>query len=190
MVDGNEYTFDFIKILIGDFGFLIYLEIFIRVFIIMAYTILIIRWIGKRAIGGLGSADVLIIVAMGSAVGDSMFYPSVPLSVALVVITLIAAFQKLYIYIGIRHQKVRKITHPKVLKLVEYGNLLKENFTADEIDINEVYMLLRAAGIRYLGEVEHAYYEQSGQLSVFKYDNPKLENSILPEDIEEIELKS
>lgn len=189
MVDAKDYTFDFLKILFGNFGPLIYLEIFIRVFIIMAYTILIIRWIGKRAIGGLGSADILIIVAMGSAVGDSMFYPSVPLSVALVVITLIAAFQKLYIYTGIRHEAVRKVTHPKVLKLVQNGKLLKENFTVDEIDINEVYMLLRAAGIRYLSEVEHAYYEQSGQLSVFKYENPMLVNSILPEDIEEVEVR-
>lgn len=190
MVDASEYTFDFLKILFGNFGPLVYLEIFIRVFVIMAYTILIIRWIGKRAIGGLGSADVLIIVAMGSAVGDSMFYPSVPLSVALVVITLIAAFQKLYIYIGIRDEAVRKITHPKVLKLVQNGQLLKENFTEDEIDVNEVYMLLREAGIQYLSEVEHAYYEQSGQLSVFKYENPKYENSILPENIEEVKLKS
>ncbi|SFI35157.1 DUF421 domain-containing protein [Halpernia frigidisoli] len=190
MVDASEYSFDFLKMLFGDFGPLIYLEIFIRVFIIMAYTILIIRWIGKRAVGGLGSADILIIVAMGSAVGDATFYPSVPLSVALLVITLIAAFQKLYIYIGIRHEKVRKITHPKVLKLVENGKLLNENFTIDEIDKNEVYMLLREAGIKYLSEVEHAYYEQSGQLSVFKYENPMKEHSILPEHLDQLKEKS
>lgn len=189
MVDGNEYTFDLFKIFFGNFGFHIYLEIAIRIFVIMAYTILIIRWIGKRAIGGLGSADVLIIVAMGSAVGDSMFYPSVPLSVALMVITLIAALQKYYVYLGIKHEAVRNISHSKVLKLVERGQLLKENFTVDEIDINEVYMLLREAGIRYLSEVEHAYYEQSGELSVFKFQNPVFENSILPEDIDGLKMK-
>lgn len=189
MVDGNEYTFDMLKILFGDFGMMIYLEIFIRIFIIMAYTILIIRWIGKRAIGGLGSADILIIIAMGSAVGDSMFYPSVPLFVAIGVITMIAAFQKIYVSIGIKNENIRKVTHPSVLKLVENGRLLTENFTVDEIDKNEVYMLLREAGIKYLSEVEHAYYEQSGQLSVFKYENPKLEHSILPEYLDQMEKK-
>ena len=75
------------------------------------------------------------------------------------------------------------------MKLVENGKLLKENFKVDEIDKNEVLMLLRKSGIRYLSEVEHAYYEQSGELSVYKFDNPILENSILPEHIDEIDMK-
>lgn len=185
MIDGSEYTFDLGYLLFGDFSLLIYLEIIIRVTIIMAYTILIIRWIGKRAIGSLGSADVLLIIAMGSAVGDATFYPSIPLAIPLTVITLIAAFQKLYVYIGIKNESARMVTHSKVVKLVEKGRLMTENFTVDEIDENEVYMLLRQAGIRYLSEVEHAYYEQSGVMSVYKYENPKLEHSILPEHLKE-----
>ena len=79
---------------------------------------------------------------------------------------------------------MRKVTHPNVMKLVEHGKLLKENFEVDVIDKNEVFMLLRQHGIQYLSEVEHAYYEQSGELSVFKYENPPvLENSILPEHL-------
>lgn len=182
-MDGNEYSFDIQNLLFGDFSLFIYLEILIRVIIIMTYTILIINWIGKRAVGSLGSSDILLIIAMGSAVGDAMLYPKIPVALPICVITLIAAFQKLYIYISVRNQKIRKITHPAVLKLVEHGKLITSNFKVDEIDENEVLMLLRQAGIRYLSEVEHAYYEQSGDLSVFKYNNPRLENSILPEDI-------
>lgn len=190
MIDGSEYTFDFLKILFGDFSLMIYLEILFRVFIIMSYTILLIRWIGKRAVGSLGSADILLIVAMGSAVGDAMLYPTIPLAVAMSVITLIAAFQKLYVLIGVKYGSVRKITHPKVLKLVDKGKLLTDNFEIDEIDKNEVLMLLRQSGVRYLSEVEHAYYEQSGSLSVFKYDNPERETSILPEDIDNIDVRN
>lgn len=184
MIDGNEYSFDFLKILFGDFSLMVYLEIIFRIIIIMSYTTLMIRWIGKRVVGSLGSADILLIVAMGSAVGDAMLYPTIPLSVAICVITLIATFQKLYVFLGVKYEQVRKITHPPVLKLVENGKLLTDNFAVDEIDQNEVLMLLRQSGIRYLSEVEHAYYEQSGSLSVFKYDNAKLEHSILPEDID------
>ena len=184
MIEASEYTFDLGKLLFGDFTILIYVEILLRVIIIMVYTILMIRWIGKRVVGELGSADVLLIVAMGSAVGDAMFYPDIPLSIPIAVITLIAACQKLYVHFGIKFESVRKVTDPKVMKLVENGRLLKENFTEDDIDENEVYMLLRQQGIRYLSEVEHAYYEQSGVLSVFKLENPILENSILPEHID------
>ena len=186
MIQASEYTFDIWKMLFGDFTLQIYMEIILRVIIIMGYTIFMIRWLGKRVVGGLGSADVLLIVAMGSAVGDAMFYPDIPLSIPITVITLIAAFQKLYVYIGIKYEPVRQITDPKVMKLVENGKLLKENFTEDDIDENEVYMLLRQEGIRFLSEVEHAYYEQSGVLSVYKFENPKMENSILPEHLDEL----
>ena len=152
MVEASEYSFDLVKMLFGDFTLMIYLEIILRVIIIMVYTIIMIRWIGKRVIGGLGSADVLLIVAMGSAVGDAMFYPDIPLSIPITVITLIAAFQKFYVYIAIKFESVRKVTDPKVMKLVEHGRLLKENFTEDDIDENEVYMLLRQEGIRFLSE--------------------------------------
>ena len=183
MIDASEYAFDLKQILFGDFSLLLYLEILIRVAIIMTYTILLIRWIGKRAVGSLGSSDVLLIVAMGSAVGDAMLYPSIPLIVAMSVITLIAIFQKIYVYIGIKYEPIRKITDTKTMKLVENGQLLRENFEVDDIDENEVYMLLRQAGIQYLSEVEHAYYEQSGDLSVYKFKEHNSTNSILPEHI-------
>ena len=183
MTEPNEYTFDILKILFGEYNLLIYVEIIIRVIIIMGYTIAIINWIGKRVVGGLGSADILIVVAMGSAVGDAMFYPTVPLSVAIIVITLIAALQKIYVNLCVKSESVRKKMHPKVMKLVENGQLLCDNFSEDQIDKFEVYMLLRESGIKYLSEVEHAYYEQSGKLSIYKFDNPKFENSILPENL-------
>lgn len=189
MIEGSEYFFDLKRIFIGDFSWAIYLEILLRVILIMGFTILIIRWIGKRAVGELGSADILLVIAMGSAVGDAMLYPNIPLLIPIAVITLIGGFQKLYIYFGIKYESVRKITHPTVMKLVENGELIKENFTSDEIDENEVFMLLRQQGIKYLSEVEHAYYEQSGELSIYKYDNPLLQNSILPEDLDILEMK-
>ncbi len=189
MIESSEYTFSLFKILFGDYSLLIYAEILIRVIIIMCYTLLLIRWIGKRAVGGLDSADILLIIAMGSSVGDSMLYPTIPLSVAMAVLTIIAAFQKIYVYLGIEYESVRKLTHPQVVKIVENGKLLNDNLTTDEIDKNEVFMLLRQSGIEYLSEVEHAYYEQSGQLSIYKFEKPILENSILPEYIENLKFK-
>jgi uncharacterized membrane protein YcaP (DUF421 family) len=188
MVEANEYYFDFLKMLFGDYSPYIYLEIVIRVVIIMSYTLLIINWIGKRAIGDLGSEDILLIIAMGSAVGDAMFYPSIPLLIPLVVITLIAIYQKIFVYTSIKNESFRQAMNLRVVKFVENGKLLKDNFTKDKIDENEVLMLLRQSGVKYLSEVEHAYFEKSGKLSVYKYENPELKNSILPEDMEELDL--
>ena len=186
MVDASEYSFNIMNILIGDYSLLMYVEILLRVVIIMTYTIVIISWIGKRAVGGLGSADVLLVIAMGSSVGDAMLYPTIPLFLAIVVITAIALLQKLYVYISIKSETIRIATHKTVVKLVENGKLLHKNFAKNQIDRNEVFMLLRESGIEFLSEVEHAYYEQSGKLSVYKFQNPKYENSIRPEEISKL----
>ena len=173
MVDASEYTFDILKIFIGNYSPLTYVEILVRVLIIMSYTMVMIKWMGKRAVGSLGSADVLLIVALGSAVGDAMLYPTIPLSITILIITAIASLHKLFVYLGVKNESIRKKTHPPIIKRVKNGELLNENFTKDQVDRNEVLIMLRQHGIKFLSEVEHAYFEQSGKLSVFKFENPE-----------------
>lgn len=189
MMDPSEYYFDLWRIFFGDYSIWIYLEILLRVLIIMSYTILIIKFIGKRAVGTIDSADVLLIIAMGSCVGDAMFYPSIPLFVSITVITLIGLLQHLYTYIAIKYEGVRVKIKPTVVKIVENGILLDKNFERDNIDKNEVLMLLREKEVHFLSEVEHAYFEANGTVSVFKFKNFEEKNSILPEDIDEISVK-
>ena len=191
MEEAAKYTFDLHRILFGDYSWMIFLEITIRVAIIMTYTILMIRWIGKRAVTQIGSSDLLLVTALGSAVGDSLFYPTIPLSVAIIVITVVAVMHNLYVYFSIKFEFFRKKMQPSVVKLVEDGKLLEDNIEQDDIDINEVYMLLRQNGVQYLSEVEAAYFEQSGKVSVFMYQNPPTpqSESILPEDLESEEMK-
>ena len=42
-----------------------------------------LRWIGSRTIAQLSTVEFLLVIALGSAVGDSMFYAEVPLLHAL-----------------------------------------------------------------------------------------------------------
>ncbi len=188
MMDPKDYFFDLWRIFFGDYSIWIYLEILIRVVIIMSYTMLIIKFIGKRAVGTIDSADVLIIIAMGSCVGDVMFYPSVPLVISLAVITLIGLLQHAYTSLSVKYESVRKKLKPRIVKIVENGVLLEKNFKSDNIDKNEVLMLLREKEIHFLSEIEHAYFEANGTVSVFKYKNFEEKNSILPEDIDDISI--
>jgi uncharacterized membrane protein YcaP (DUF421 family) len=186
MMEAAEYSFDVKRIFLGDYSPVIYAEILIRVLIILTYTMFIIRWIGKRAVGGIDSGDILLVIAMGSCVGDAMFYPAIPLLISIMVISTIGFLQRLYTELSIKSETARRYIHPTVVKIVEHGKILKDNISKDNLDKHEVLMLLRQEGVRYLEEVECAYFEQSGQLSLYRYDEFKKETSILPEDIEEI----
>mgnify|MGYP000976287537 CR=1 FL=1 len=88
-------AFDLKRMLIGDDPPLFLLEIVVRTLIIYAYTLVLLRWLGSRAIGQLSTVEFLLVIALGSAVGDATFYPEVPLFHAMLVITLIVGLNKL-----------------------------------------------------------------------------------------------
>lgn len=70
---------DWHSMIIGDEPPTFLLEIIIRTVIIYAHTLALLRWLGSRAIGQLSTVEFLLVIALGSAVGDAMFYPDVPL---------------------------------------------------------------------------------------------------------------
>jgi hypothetical protein len=85
----GAYTFDLARILLGWLPWLYLVEILLRTTIVYFFALFVVRTIGKRGMGQLAPFDFVIIIALGSAVGDPMFYPDVPLLHALVAITAI-----------------------------------------------------------------------------------------------------
>jgi uncharacterized membrane protein YcaP (DUF421 family) len=82
-------AFDWRRMLWGDEPPLFLLEIVFRTMVIYGYTMALMRWLGSRTIGQLSSIEFLLVIALGSAVGDAMFYPDVPLLHAIAVITVV-----------------------------------------------------------------------------------------------------
>ena len=68
--------FDLMRMFFGTDPALFYLEIVFRTFVIYAYALLLIRWVGGRGIAQMSVVEFLLVIALGSAVGDAMFYPT------------------------------------------------------------------------------------------------------------------
>ena len=100
----EDYSFDLIRIFLGELPPIIYFEIFIRTAVLFFYVILLLRITPQRNIGGLSPIDLLIVIALGSAVGDPMFYPNVPLLHGIAVITIIFFLNKTQFYFNISSQ--------------------------------------------------------------------------------------
>lgn len=95
---------DWHRMFIGDEPPIFLLEIVIRTIIIYSYTLILLRLLGSRAIGQLSTVEFLLVIALGSAVGDAMFYPDVPLIHSLLVVTVVVVANKL-IDLGIARSK-------------------------------------------------------------------------------------
>lgn len=161
-------AFDIERMLIGDEPPLFLLEIVFRTLVIYAYSLVLIRWLGGRAVGQLSLVEVLLIIALGSAVGDAMFYPDVPLVHALLVITTVVFANKGLDFLMDRSERIEDFIdgHPTIAVrdgVVDAGFLASSFLSRDEL-----FQELRKQGVRNLKEVDRAYLERDGTVSVFK----------------------
>ncbi len=88
-MDQPPIPFDLARMFLGDAPPLFFLEILVRTLLIYGYTIVLIRWIGGRGVAQLSMVELLLVITLGSAVGDVTFYPDVPLLHAMAVITIV-----------------------------------------------------------------------------------------------------
>lgn len=159
-MDTTFQIFDLRRMLIGDQPLLFLLEIVFRTFVIYAYTLLLLRWLGSRAIGQLSTVEFLLVIALGSAVGDAMFYPEVPLLHALVVVTLVVLANKGLDVLMARSKKAERAIDGKPEEAIRDGVICGTFLSSTSLSTSELFQQLREKGVEHLGQVDHAYVER------------------------------
>lgn len=166
--------------LLGDAPLRFVVEIVIRTSIMYLYTLLLVRLLGKRGMGQLSPFEMVIIVALGSAVGDPMLYDDVPLLHGLVVVTVVVALERLLVALTQRNRPLERLIESSPVLLVRDGEIDREALKQEELSETELFMSLREARIEQLGEVRLAYLEPNGKVSVFRSEEEKRGRSVLP----------
>jgi uncharacterized membrane protein YcaP (DUF421 family) len=164
--------FDLTRMVFGDAPPLFYAEIVVRCLLIYGWTLILLRWVGGRSIAQLSLVEFLLVIALGSAVGDSMYSPQVPLMHALAVITVIVLISKAIDVLTLRSRRLYRIVDGTPILVIRDG-VVQKQAAADSLGLPELASMLRLAGIGNLGAVRAAYLEPSGLLSVFPADPPR-----------------
>ncbi|MEP9390280.1 DUF421 domain-containing protein [Mesorhizobium sp. KR9-304] len=164
-------AFDFGRMLLGDEPPLFLFEIAFRTVVIYVYTLALIRWIGSRSVGQLSLVEFLLVIALGSAVGDAMFYPDVPLVHCLVVITVVILIDKALSFLLARSHRLEDVIEGKTVELIRDGVIRHEVLRQANFGQDELFEQLRMKDIEHVGQVRAAYLETNGNLSVFKASN-------------------
>lgn len=165
-MDQSFQPFDWQRIIVGDAELVFLLEIVMRTFLLYAFALAMLRWMGKRGMAQLTPFEFAIIVALGSAVGDPMFYPDVPLLHGFVVVTTVVLMQRGVSEITSRSERASEIASGSPTIAVRRGEIMHEVIERDNFTVAEVLELLRLAGVARLAEVELAVIEDSGKLSI------------------------
>lgn len=160
--------FDWARMAFGEEPPWFLAEILFRTAVIYLYTLTLLRWIGGRSIAQLSVVEFLLVIALGSAVGDAMFYSDVPLLHAMAVITLVVMIDKAIDKAIRRWGPVKNFVDGTPTEVVSDGRMAMAGLTMRGMGAYEVMEMLRRQGIDNLGDVRHAYLEATGGLSVFK----------------------
>lgn len=161
--------FDWHRMFIGEMTPLFMLEIVFRTVVIFAWLLLLLRLSGQRSLTQLGPLELAIVIALGSAAGDPMFYADVPLLHGMLALALVVGMQHVISVLIVRSETVETLLQGIPLEMVRGGVLNLENMRRANLSQEDVFEYLRREGVRQLGEVQRAYLEQNGTFSVFKH---------------------
>jgi uncharacterized membrane protein YcaP (DUF421 family)/DNA-directed RNA polymerase subunit RPC12/RpoP len=171
---------DWKRMLLGDEPPLFLLEIAFRTSVIYIYTLVLLRWLGSRTIGQLSTIEFLLVIALGSAVGDAMFYPDVPLIHALLVITIVVLANKGLDFIVDRSQTAERIIDGSPREAIRDGTIDRGFINESTLSRSELFQQLREHGVEHLGQVAAAYLETDGRVTVFRAREAKPGLPIVP----------
>lgn len=141
-------------------------SVILRTLIVTLLILTIIRWLGNKGIGQLNSFELLIIIGIGSIIGDPMVYTeeiSIPQAISVVVI--IVVIFKGIDYVTSRSKRFTRILVAQPVQLVKDGKYVVSGLKKARISDDEFKSLMRLNGIKKLDEVKESYLEMNGQVS-------------------------
>lgn len=157
------------KILMHDhpFGFL--LEVVLRTVVMFMIILVALRASGRRGIKQLSIFELVLIIGLGSAAGDPMFYDDVGILPAFVVFLVVITLYITVTRLSDRFVKIEKLLEGEPLYVIRDGNLLMDAFRESGLSQDEFFAELRLRNVEHLGQVRTVLIETSGEFSVLFY---------------------
>ncbi len=145
-----------------------------------------LRLLGKRGVKQLSVFELVVIIGLGSAAGDPMFYKDVGILPALIVFTMVVGLYTLVTYIIGKNKNFELLVEGKPVCLIKNGVFSIENFKKETLGEDEFFAELRMQGVSQLGQIEEAIEESSGNISIFYYPDEQVKFGlpIMPDSLE------
>lgn len=165
----SDYLKRLEKILIGDEEWAFIPEIMLRTFFMYIVVLVSLRVLGKRGVKQLSIFELVVIISLGSAAGDPMFYKEVGVISAVAAFIVVIIGYKITSYLLNKSKKFETLIEGSCTCLIEHGRFTIENFKKEPLAQDEFFAELRLKNISHLGQVKLAILETTGSISVFFY---------------------
>jgi len=146
-------------------------ELFVRGTLIYWFLFAMFRFVLRRDAGGLGIADILLVVLIADASQNAMAGGYDSVSEGCVLVGTLIGWNYLVDWASFRWEVVRRLAEPTPLLLIDRGRVLARNLRREFVTRDELEAQLRLNGVGSLSNVRKAYLESDGRFSVVRYDS-------------------
>lgn len=165
-------VFDWHRIFYSDNIPISYLaEIGVRTVIMFLVLIFVLKLISKRGVKQLSVFELAILIALGSATGDPMFYHYVPVTYGIVVLLVVIFLYKIITTLAANSKKLELILEGKPVCLLINGKIDYKNYRKVGLPYDKFFAELRLKNVSHLGQVKKVYLETSGEMSVYMFED-------------------
>ncbi len=147
--------------------------IFFYFFVTLAYRIM-----GKREVGQLGIIDLIVSILIAELVAisiekldQSMLYTILPVAV-LVILEITLG------YLSVKSRSFNRLFGGKPSIIIKDGKIVYKNLISQRYTLDDLLLELRKKSIVSIEDVEYAFLEPSGVLSIFPYKPLKIKNPL------------
>lgn len=153
------------------------LSVMIRTIFFYFFVLLSYRIMGKREVGQLGVIDLVVAILIAELVAISIENKNYNIFLTIIPIVIVVGLEILLAYISMKSRKLRTFFDGKPSLIicngkVNYNEMIKQRFSLDDL-----LLALRQQEIKNLEDVEYAFLEPNGKLSIFKYNLFKFKSS-------------
>lgn len=186
-----EEIFELDRLLMNDLPYTFLLEVLFRCVVMFIVAMVVLKFAGRRGIKQLSIFELVIILTLGSAAGDPLFYEDVGLIPTISVFIIILLLYKLTTTLIARNTKIENWLEGRPVYLIEDGEFSLEHFKKEALSLDEFFSELRQKNITHLGQVKLALLETSGEVSIFYLEDEKVKYGlpILPHSFEKVQKK-
>ncbi len=169
-----ENAFEWGRVLLNDLPLEFLAEVLFRTTVMFLCLLVAIRLTGKRGVRQLSVFEIVIIVGLGSAVGDPMFYEDVGLLPTLVTFVTVIVLYRAVTWLVAKSKRFEHLVEGSPVCLIEDGRFALEDFKKESLAQDEFFMELRLKHVEHLGQVRQALIEINGEVSLFFYEDEQV----------------
>lgn len=147
--------------------------LFFYFFIVFSYRIM-----GKREVGQLGIIDLIVSILIAELVALSIEKTNQSIWLAIVPISVLVLLELVLGFLSVKSRTFNKLFGGKPTLLINEGKIVYKNLVSQRYSIDDLLLELRKNEISSIEDVEYAFLEPNGDLSIFKYNPFKIKKSL------------